>query len=234
MFCPHCGAELYPGANHCIQCGKAVNQAQMRNAGSGPKSEFVLSTQATVKPKKKSALGIILLGIGIFIFLLGFIGMMGDSGKENQSSSPRTTTTQQAAVATPRPIATPTPTPTPSKTQIQTDAPDVTYNNLIRNPEKYKGQFFCKKVRISQILESWGKTYYFGYTEDPELEGWYLGDEYAFVDGREFDTTKIVKDDIVTVYGKYAGTEDFQRALTRTSEEIPMVEILYVEIEGLD
>ena len=43
-------------------------------------------------------------------------------------------------------------------------------------------------------------------------------------------STKILEDDVIRVYGRVAGTQQFERALTSTAVEIPVVEILYSDL----
>ena len=59
---------------------------------------------------------------------------------------------------------------------------------------------------------------------------WYLDDEYCLLDHRMNGSTKILQNDIIRVYGRVVGTQQFERALTRPPVEIPVVEILYSDL----
>lgn len=87
LHCPHCGADLYPGANHCIRCGEEVDQDALEAIASKSSEEPTFQQPVSGekiregKPKKKhKALGIILLVFGILI-VIGAISSSTDSNK---------------------------------------------------------------------------------------------------------------------------------------------------------
>lgn len=129
----------------------------------------------------------------------------------------------------------PTPTATPiSKDAVMERAASVDYKDLLRTPSKYKGNYISVKVEVYQILNTGllnSQKYYFGRTKS--AGGLYWGDEYGFTDNRINDSTKILESDVITVYGKFAGLEKFSRALTSAEAEIPIIEMLYVDIQGV-
>ena len=73
------------------------------------------------------------------------------------------------------------------------------------------------------------ETYYFACTDEDD-SGWYLDDEYCLLAHRMNGSTKILQNDIIRVYGRVVGTQQFERALTSTPVEIPVVEILYSDL----
>lgn len=54
------------------------------------------------------------------------------------------------------------------------------------------------------------------------------------MDERTLDTTKIIGDDIITVYGKYAGLVKITRAIGNTTEEIPGFYMYLCDIENVN
>ncbi|MBO5623990.1 MAG: hypothetical protein J5959_20460 [Butyrivibrio sp.] len=106
----------------------------------------------------------------------------------------------------------------------------VSYNDLARYPDSYKG----KKVKVTVTIV------------DEIEEGLILfkpykakmgGKDIALSDGRDVKEPKLLKGDTVTVYGEGDGTETVKTKRpglifdkTVDSTEIPMVKILYCEI----
>lgn len=119
-----------------------------------------------------------------------------------------------------------------SMEDIAKNAIDVSYKDLIRTPEQYIGKYLLVTVEIYQIMEPGffeTTTYFFGRTDESGY-GWYLDDDYCFVDKRLDDDTKLLEDDVLKIYGKFVGTETFMRSLTGKTTEMPQIEMLYVEI----
>lgn len=120
----------------------------------------------------------------------------------------------------------------PTKDEIAELVAMASYKDLLRTPDDYVDQYVVATVKISQILDGgWldDNVYYFGYTDNDGYE-LYFDDEYCFLDKRVDDTTKLLEDDILKVYGKFTGLQTFKRALTKVDAELPRVEMLYVEI----
>ena len=95
------------------------------------------------------------------------------------------------------------------------------------------GKYVIFRVKIEQIFESFGVQYYRAYTDNDGF-GAYFGDELILTDNRSKNATKIIEDDVITVYGKFVGLEKFERAIGNVKVEIPLVEMLYVDFEYED
>lgn len=97
------------------------------------------------------------------------------------------------------------------------------------------GKQIVLTVKVYQIMESglWvDEEYYRAYTNDQY--GIWLGDEYIIYDERVNDDTKVLQDDILKVYGTIAGTTEVTRALTGVTEEIPAINMKYMELVDED
>ena len=105
------------------------------------------------------------------------------------------------------------------------------YKDLIRYPENHVGNIFVLEVKVQQKLSGgwFNEGAYYRCNADDTL-GWWTGDEYIIFDDRVSDTTKILDTDIIRVYGEYAGVIEVTRALTNASDEVPRINMLYVEI----
>lgn len=104
---------------------------------------------------------------------------------------------------------------------------DFDYKDLIRNEKENVGKKIELEVKVQQIMQEGGITYYRAYTNDEY--GFWLGNEFIIFDKRKDDKTKILADDILKVYGEYSGTETIVRALTGTGEDVPAVNMYYAD-----
>ena len=212
MYCRYCGNEVSDSAAYCSNCGKPVDQVTVYY--SAEKTGQPSNAAAPAPAARKRGRPIVTL-----LIIVAIIAIVGSCGRGGGSSSSRSSGERD---------------PLPTKDEIREGAVDATYNNLLRNPDRYEGKYFCARVEIKQALGSGKRAYYRACTEDSEGSGYFYGDEFVLIDGREDGAVKIVPDDVMTVYGRYAGVKTVTRALTRTDEEVPVVEILYADIENLD
>lgn len=107
---------------------------------------------------------------------------------------------------------------------------EIPYKTLARNPEDYIGDHIVLTIKVSQIIQGGffdNSEYYRVYTND-EYNMW-LGDEYFMYDSRADDNTKILQDDMLTVYAEFAGTQMVERAWTGTKEEVLAIKALYID-----
>ena len=112
---------------------------------------------------------------------------------------------------------------------------EYAYKEIARNPKNFVGEKIVLTVKVYQIMKGglWGdEEYYRAYTNDEY--GIWLGDEYIIYDERVNDDTKVLQDDILKVYGTIAGTTEVTRALTGVTEEIPAINMKYLELVDED
>ena len=117
-----------------------------------------------------------------------------------------------------------------SKEQFINECETYDYKDLARFPDDYKGKKIKLIVHVEQIVSGGlfdNSSYYRAYTKG-DYSLW-SGDEYFLYDKRKDDTTKILQDDYLIVYGEYNGTVEVKRALTGTTDEIPSVNVFYAE-----
>lgn len=93
------------------------------------------------------------------------------------------------------------------------------YRNYFRYEDEYKGKKVYLVAQIDQILEG---NEFRCYSVD--------GDEYLIRDKRELDKTKLLVDDLVVIWGEYAGTTKITRALNNVEEEVLMLDARYIDI----
>lgn len=100
----------------------------------------------------------------------------------------------------------------------------ISYKDLARNPENYKGKAIKVQLRIEQVVDDHYLRAYSGKDDD-----WYE-DEYVLYDSRD-NGDNLIEEDIVTVYGVYYGTETMERAIGG-SDDIPCICLLYTELKS--
>ena len=198
-------------------------------------------TQKTICAKIGIVLSIIFLILGSFIW-----GSDSDTSNNNESVSTNVEDTSPSLEENDTATSTPTPTPTPSETSEPEVAPlpseskedfiatceEISYKTLARYPDDNIGKRFVLTVQINQIVQGgWfdSSEYYRVYT-DNDGYGFYYGDEYFMYDCRIDDTTKLLEDDIITVYAEFAGMQSVTRALTGTTEDVPAFKAYYIDI----
>lgn len=120
---------------------------------------------------------------------------------------------------------------TESKEDFINSCQVYSYKDLARNPDDYIGSRIVLEVKIEQIMQGGffdNNEYYRVYTND-EYDFW-MGDEYFMNDFRVDDNTKLLQDDIIRVYGEFAGTQEVTRAISGTKEYVPSINAYYIDL----
>lgn len=96
------------------------------------------------------------------------------------------------------------------------------YKDILRYEDNYKGKNYFIDIKVAQIMD------------DGSLRAYFDNDNNDIIisDKREYDTTKILTDDEIRLYGTYEGAGKVTRALTSTDEEIPMFTMYAADING--
>ena len=98
----------------------------------------------------------------------------------------------------------------------------VPYEDVQRNPDKYKEKKVSVTGKVIQVSEGWFDTVVFR-IEDSSLNVWYVN--YTYSDGE----SRVIEEDNVTLYGECTGTETYT-ALLGNSVTIPAVDGKYIII----
>lgn len=148
------------------------------------------------------------------------------------TSTPRPTKTP-----TPIPTATPEPTPTPTaeqKKQIEDsfkatcrEYAEDTYERLMREDTKAGTRLYLEV----KVVQDMGGTYTHYYRTNGTINSW--DEEYIIYDYREENTPKIIDGDVLRVYGEFLKLGKFERSLTGTTVEIPVIYAKYIEFPEL-
>lgn len=176
---------------------------------------------ATICPqcrKKQNGNGLwIALGVVAFIFWMGLSG--GDSdenGKENTEISDNTNSTEQSI----------------SEEEYKALCKEYSYKDVLRNPQDYVGQKIVITLEISSVHEkSWSNStkYYFANAETEPGNGVFWGDRYGVFDKRQNTELKILKDDVIKIWGEISNPQETQ-SLILNSEEVFCIDMKYAEL----
>lgn len=104
------------------------------------------------------------------------------------------------------------------------------YSNLIRYEEEYIGENYMFQAQVSQVMEDGELRVY----DDSDGNGFYMDNEYYITDRRSLDKTKIIEDDIITIYGEYAGLIGLTRAINDTTDYVPSFYMYLCDIENIN
>ncbi len=119
-------------------------------------------------------------------------------------------------------------TPDEYKSQCQ----EVSYNDIMRNPDQYIGQKFKITAKIIVASQKWSTgTYYKAYTDDGS--GMYLDKMVWIFDKRDEnanDYIKLLEGDTVTFYGEFNGLQSTRNALNGENGEDFSLDAYYVDI----
>lgn len=95
---------------------------------------------------------------------------------------------------------------------------EVQYRDYMRFEDRYKGEKVYVIGTVDQAVDNVLRCY-----SD-------VGDEYYVVDKREYDTTKILTDDVVVIWGDYAGIKKITRAGNEEKAEVCAINAKYIDI----
>lgn len=123
-------------------------------------------------------------------------------------------------------------TPTLSEDEYRAECETVKYKDLCRYPDQYAGKKITITGKVQQIMDAnWlSSDKAWRVQTDNDGYGYYLDDEYYAIDKRPSDAIKVLQDDIVVIYGEFTGMTNVTRALTNTTDEIPCIDVAYVDI----
>ncbi len=119
-----------------------------------------------------------------------------------------------------------------SEPDYKSSCKSIDYKELLRYPDKYKGEKITVKVKVQQIMDvsAYSTEKAWRALTDNNGYGWYADDEYYMIDKRSGDAVKVLEDDVVMVYGEFSGMEKITRALTGNAEELPKIKVRYADL----
>lgn len=215
--CKHCGQEIAASAKICPHCG-GKNKPPIYKRG-----------------------WFIALIVLIILYAIG----SSDSSSNTASSTSTSASSTKAEVSSSSSSVTVSSsvesdsstseipsTPTLSEDEYRAECETVKYKDLCRYPDQYAGKKITITGKIQQIMDAnWlSSDKAWRVQTDNDGYGYYLDDEYYAIDKRPSDAIKVLQDDIVVIYGEFTGMTNVTRALTNTTDEIPCIDVAYVDI----
>ena len=215
--CKHCGQEIAASAKICPHCG-GKNKPPIYKRG-----------------------WFIALIVLIILYAIG----SSDSSSNTASSTSTSASSTKAEVSSSSSSVTVSSsvesdsstseipsTPTLSEDEYRAECETVKYKDLCRYPDQYAGKKITMTGKVQQIMDAnWlSSDKAWRVQTDNDGYGYYLDDEYYAIDKRPSDAIKVLQDDIVVIYGEFTGMTNVTRALTNTTDEIPCIDVAYVDI----
>ena len=215
--CKHCGQEIAASAKICPHCG-GKNKPPIYKRG-----------------------WFIALIVLIILYAIG----SSDSSSNTASSTSTSASSTKAEVSNSSSSVTVSSsvesdsstseipsTPTLSEDEYRAEYETVKYKDLCRYPDQYAGKKITITGKVQQIMDAnWlSSDKAWRVQTDNDGYGYYLDDEYYAIDKRPSDAIKVLQDDIVVIYGEFTGMTNVTRALTNTTDEIPCIDVAYVDI----
>ena len=108
-------------------------------------------------------------------------------------------------------------------------APRLSYQEVARYPNKYKGQPIQIYGKVNQIIPGSGNSIIMQiHTKKDDYFDIYLGDVFSVEYTRTPNEARIIEDDIVRVYGTFTGIEEYDTVLG-TTDSVPSISAKIIE-----
>ena len=215
--CKHCGQEIAASAKVCPHCG-GKNKPPIYKRG-----------------------WFIALIVLIILYAIGSSDSSSNTASSTSTSASSTkaevsnssnSVTVSSSVESDSSTSEIPSTPTLSEDEYRAECETVKYKDLCRYPDQYAGKKIAITGKVQQIMDAnWlSSDKAWRVQTDNDGYGYYLDDEYYAIDKRPSDAIKVLQDDIVVIYGEFTGMTNVTRALTNTTDEIPCIDVAYVDI----
>lgn len=117
-----------------------------------------------------------------------------------------------------------------SEEDFRQSCSDINYKEFMRYPEQHVGDKVKLECKVVQNVVDTNGNLDFYRVQTKDDDGYWLGNEYVVIDNRS-DHTRILEDDLITIYGRFGGLETIQRVLGQGyNSELPVIEMVYVDI----
>lgn len=104
------------------------------------------------------------------------------------------------------------------------------YNDIMRYEGDYVGKDFAFFAKVSQVMTDGSLVVY----DDADGDGNYTDNQYYIMDRRSLETTKILENDMITIYGSYVGIVELERAIGNSVISIPGFNMYLCDMEGVE
>lgn len=246
--CPHCQFQNDDNAKFCSNCGApfqtqseqnnqqtaqqqnyyyqtSQQQYQQPNQYNGQSSYNQAQTDFIIRQeeKKQNKKGIgCLVVMFIFLGLIALSGIISSIPEDDGGAYTEKTTQEQTTEAT------------TTEDQFKDNCDSYTYEEIARNPEKYKGKNAKFTGEVIQVIESGNNiTMRVNITaeENEFAENGYIYSDTIYVSYRRQseNESRVLEDDIITLYGTLDGLETYS-SIFGESISLPSVKARYIEL----
>lgn len=251
MKCPQCGKELKENTKFCDACGCPVaptEPAQPNNQQTPPTPPMPQPQQPKKKFYKQWYFWIIIVVAVILIGCInGAINGGSNSKKPQEENAGSTQSYTSANVETTVEPATeeetteepttqePTKDPAQTEQEFKDSCSTISFEDLSRNPDKYKGDNYKFTGQVIQVQEGWFDTV--------ELRINVTKEEFEYIDDVMWTDTiyatvtipegadKLLEDDVITFWGTCDGNYSYTSVLGNQIS-LPKIDIKYYELNN--
>lgn len=247
MKCPQCGKELKENTKFCDACGcpvAPVEPAQPNNQQTPPTPPMPQPQQPKKKFYKQWYFWVIIV---VAVILIGCINGAINGGsnskkpqKENTGSTQNYTSTNGETTVEPvteEETTTQEPTKDPAQTEqeFKDSCSTISFEDLSRNPDKYKGNNYKFTGQIIQVQEGWFDTV--------DLRINVTKEEFEYIDDVMWTDTiyatvtvpkgadKLLEDDVITFWGTCDGDYTYETVMGN-NVSLPKIDIKYYELNN--
>ncbi len=168
------------------------------------------------KNSGNSNVGIVFSIIGLIIFIFIISSLNNNDNKEPENETETSISEVQSL----------------SEEEYKALCKEYSYKDVLRNPQDYVGQKIVITLKVSSVHEksfSNSTKYYFAYSETEPGNGLFWGDRYGVFDKRESTELKILKEDVIKIWGEISNPKETQ-SLILNSEEVFCIDMKYAEL----
>lgn len=205
--CKVCGAPIAPGTRFCQNCGRDITAR--------PVNQPVVEMQR--KRKKPFYKRVWFWIVVVLVLLLAVSG----AGPDSSSST-------SAAKAT---------EPTISESDYKAKCSEISYEDLARNPDAKKGEYYKFTGEVIQVMERGNSVSLrvdvtpVYWNDDKTGEPMYYKDTIYVTAKLGEDGNRILEKDIITIYGTCTGLYKYNSVLN-SQVSIPGIRAEYWELQG--
>ena len=248
MNCPKCNTPNPDGQKFCGNCGAELPQKKEREfhgysftPDGKPiehKENFAYTQNQPIQIKKKKKHGCltaILSAFGLlflFILVVLVIPDSDDSASTDTSAKQESTATNEDKKENTKTNENKSKEPELSPEEYKAQCQELNYNDVMRNPDQYKGQKFKITVQIYTASEKISSGRYFKtFTDDGS--GVYFDKLVWVIDKRDDKAdnyVKLLEGDTVTFYGEFDGLQKSKNTISDEKTEDLALNAYYADI----
>jgi ribosomal protein L37E len=160
--------------------------------------------QKNIVKKSGSKFGLAIIGAGVLFLILLFVAVFVSQSGNSSGSHPATLTTSQ----------------------IKSQSHNITYSNLMRNPDTYKNNIVYFRGKVDQVQQGFGDNNYI--LRISTKENTFLGysDDEVYVN---YNGNRLLEGDIIDLWGNFVDLKTYT-AVLGNDITIPEINALHVEI----